>query len=243
MTTILDVVTLALRQGRVIGVNASPTSSEAAAGLQAFQGMIDTMISTPTFGALVDVYEIYNYTAGEGERVISPTAITVTFPDTIDDESIGEDRPPYDLSIVETVLAGNRTVKLYDRTGWVTLTDLTLASDAPFAGRVYVMPAIPFGLSAYRRDNGNMPELRVVNMMAEQAPTAKQGVVLKSRKGLVESSTIGDGPIQGQFQQPGTFGGDTFTLSGGVFTAPPPLLGRSTAAGRCHSQPSGARSF
>jgi hypothetical protein len=135
MTTILDVVTLALRQGRVIGVNASPTSSEAAAGLQAFQGMIDTMISTPTFGALVDVYEIYNYTAGEGERVISPTAITVTFPDTIDDESIGEDRPPYDLSIVETVLAGNRTVKLYDRTGWVTLTDLTLASDAPLASR------------------------------------------------------------------------------------------------------------
>jgi hypothetical protein len=102
------------------------------------------------------------------------------------------------------------------------------------------MPAIPFGLSAYRRDNGNMPELRVVNMMAEQAPTAKQGVVLKSRKGLVESSTIGAGPIQGQFQQPGTFGGDTFTLSGGVLYRAAAALGSIDGSGPVSFATSGA---
>lgn len=93
------------------------------------------------------------------------------------------------------------------------------------------MPAIAFGLSAYRRDNGNMPELRVVNMMAEQAPTAKQGVVLKSRHGLVESATVGDGPIQGQFQQPGAFGGDTFTVSAGELYRETTLLGTVPVSG------------
>lgn len=93
------------------------------------------------------------------------------------------------------------------------------------------MPPIQFGLSAYRRDNGNMPELRVINMMAEQAPTAKQGVVLKSRKGLAESVTIGSGPIEGQFQQPGTFDGDTFTLTGGDLYRGSTLLGGIDGAG------------
>jgi hypothetical protein len=93
------------------------------------------------------------------------------------------------------------------------------------------MPKIAFGLSAYRRDGGNLPELRVVNMFAEQAPTAKAGVVLMSRKGLAEASVIGDGPIQGQFQQPGTFDGDTFTVSAGVLYRETDELGAVTVSG------------
>jgi len=78
------------------------------------------------------------------------------------------------------------------------------------------MPKIEFGTSAYRRDQGDMPELRVVNMMAEQTPTAQGGVTLMSRKGLVEAAETGSGPIQGEFQEPGTFDGDIFVISGGT---------------------------
>jgi hypothetical protein len=93
------------------------------------------------------------------------------------------------------------------------------------------MPSIPFGISAYRRDNGQMPELRVVNMLAEQAPTAKQGVVLNSRKGMVEDRAIGTGPIHGEFQQPGTFDGDTFTLSGSILYRGSDALGSIDGTG------------
>lgn len=75
------------------------------------------------------------------------------------------------------------------------------------------MPKIAFGLGAYRRDNGNLPELRVQNMMAEAAPTADQGVILMSRKGLVGNEEVGDGPVQGIFRDDGTFDGDRFVIS------------------------------
>lgn len=77
------------------------------------------------------------------------------------------------------------------------------------------MPKITFGLGAYRRENGNLPEVRCVNMMAEAAPTADQGVILMSRKGLVEDETIGSGPVKGAFRDDGTFSGDRFVISGG----------------------------
>ena len=35
------------------------------------------------------------------------------------------------------------------------------------------MPAIQFGKSSYKRDNGNMPRLRLVNMIAEPSPTSE----------------------------------------------------------------------
>lgn len=76
------------------------------------------------------------------------------------------------------------------------------------------MPLVPFGVSAYRRDQGNMPELRVVNMLAERSPTAQGQVTLMSREGLSEQTSIGTGPIRAIFQEPGTFGGDRFIVSG-----------------------------
>ena len=36
-----------------------------------------------------------------------------------------------------------------------------------------------FGLSAFTRSRGDLPELPVVNMFAEQAPTEEGGVVLQ----------------------------------------------------------------
>lgn len=87
------------------------------------------------------------------------------------------------------------------------------------------MPTIPFGRGAYRRDNGDLPEFRLVNMFAESAPAADSGVTLLSRYGLSESYSVGDGPIQGIFTQQGVFDGDVFTVSGGELYRGETLLG------------------
>lgn len=76
------------------------------------------------------------------------------------------------------------------------------------------MPKILYGKSAYKRSNGNLPELKLVNMFVESAPTADSGVTILSRLGLEESSEVGAGPTYGVFSQPGTYDGDLFTLSG-----------------------------
>jgi hypothetical protein len=78
------------------------------------------------------------------------------------------------------------------------------------------MPLITYGTGAYRRNNGNMPEVRLLNMFVEQAPTSETGAVLLSREGLSEHSAPGAGPVTAVFQQDGLFGGDVFTVSGGV---------------------------
>jgi hypothetical protein len=52
-------------------------------------------------------------------------------------------------------------------------------------------------------------------MFLEATPSAENGVVLLSRQGLTTSTTVGAGPIRGVFSEPGTFGGDVFTVSGG----------------------------
>lgn len=136
MSTVADVVTLALRQARVLGIGREPRASESAAGLQAYQAMLDLWVDNGMFGTLTNVYKTANYTAEEGERVFSPSAITVTFPTSLDDNENGGTRAPRDLAIIETVLNGTRVVKLYDRIGWVDLLGLTLATDpAPLSAR------------------------------------------------------------------------------------------------------------
>lgn len=77
------------------------------------------------------------------------------------------------------------------------------------------VPSISYGNSAYRRLNGNLPELRLKNMFLEVAPTAERQAVLLSRRGLVLDYEVGQGPIKGIFAEAGVFGGDVFTVSGG----------------------------
>ena len=86
------------------------------------------------------------------------------------------------------------------------------------------MPAIYFGKGAYRRTNGNLPELRLVNMYAESTPT-ESDVVLLGRPGLELSRTIGGGSIKGLFSQEGTFDGDLFAVSGSALYRGETLLG------------------
>ncbi len=78
------------------------------------------------------------------------------------------------------------------------------------------MPDIIFGRSAYRRENGRLPELKLVNMFVEATATAAQGIAILSRQRLVENATLGTGPgpVHGIFAKAGVFNGDVFTLSG-----------------------------
>lgn len=93
------------------------------------------------------------------------------------------------------------------------------------------MPAILYGAGAYRRDRGDLPEFLLVNMFLEKTPSAENGVVLLSRAPLEVSTTVGSGPIRGLFSQEGTFGGDTFTVSGAEFYRGATLLGTIAGSG------------
>lgn len=93
------------------------------------------------------------------------------------------------------------------------------------------MPKINYGSGAYRRDNGNFAELRLVNMFVEAAPTSDGGVALLSRKGLSRSFTAGAGPIRGIFRADGAFSGDTFTVSGNTLYRETTSLGTITGSG------------
>ncbi len=79
------------------------------------------------------------------------------------------------------------------------------------------MPDIAFGHSAYRRDHGRLPEIKLENMIVEKTQTAKGGVAIISRRRLVETAVRGIGPINGIFTRAGTIGGAVFTVSGSDF--------------------------
>ena len=90
---------------------------------------------------------------------------------------------------------------------------------------------LPYGVSAYKRNRGNMPSLEIVNMFVEQSAADQQGAILQSRKGLVEVATVGAGPVQATLQKDGVFGGDRFTISGGLAYRGTTLLGAVVGTG------------
>lgn len=133
MATVRDIVTLALKQARVIGIGQTAPDPLASQGLTAFQTMFDMWVINGMFGRLTDLYKTANYEAKEGERITAPTGVVITLPATIDD--CGGERAPRDLSLVEYSINGVRSVKLYDRTAWVDLLGFTLGTAAPLAER------------------------------------------------------------------------------------------------------------
>ena len=92
---------------------------------------------------------------------------------------------------------------------------------------------LAFGVSAYQRDRGNLPELPVVNMFVEKAPTETKQIALQSRPPLVLSGQQqGVGPITGIFKKDGVFNGDTFVVSGGnLYRVGTGLLGPIAGSG------------
>lgn len=132
MTTCRDIVTLALRQARIVGIGRTPRASEAAEGMEALQSLYDRMFADGPLGPFTDVYATSNYTAKENERIIADNA-TVTIPDTIDDG--GDPRTPKDLSAVIVVTDTTQKNYVFSLGRWQICDSLTLDSDAPLANR------------------------------------------------------------------------------------------------------------
>lgn len=76
------------------------------------------------------------------------------------------------------------------------------------------MPSLSYGIGAFDRDTGSLPELKCINLFAEGARTSEGQICLQSRPGLSVAQTDGTGPINAIFSEPGVFGGDIFTQSG-----------------------------
>ncbi len=94
------------------------------------------------------------------------------------------------------------------------------------------MPALPIIRSAFRRDNGDQVEGRLVNVFLEASPTDDDGVVMLSRAGLVSNSTPGTtGPVRGLFSKADLFGGDIFSVVGSNVYRGTALLGAIAGTG------------
>jgi hypothetical protein len=96
------------------------------------------------------------------------------------------------------------------------------------------MVAIAYGTGAYRRSNGNLPELKLKNMFLETSPTSDQGVTLISRQGLSTYLNPGTGPVTGVFYQNNVFSGDVFCVSGGHLYRNTTDLGAVGGSGYVH---------
>lgn len=70
-----------------------------------------------------------------------------------------------------------------------------------------------------------LPEQRALNCYAEGSKEGPTPVVRIPRPGLTAWHTLGAGPIQRQYQNPGLFNGDLFTISGGALYRGTTLVG------------------
>lgn len=94
------------------------------------------------------------------------------------------------------------------------------------------MPSIQFGLSSYQRARGDLPELPVINLFAEEAPTEETGVVLQSRPGLDDrGADMGAGPVRQLFQRDLVLDTALFGVSGSTFYSGATSIGSIDGAG------------
>lgn len=77
------------------------------------------------------------------------------------------------------------------------------------------MPRMQFGITAFERARGDLPELPVINMFAERAPTEETQVVLQSRPPLNDrSADMGSGPVQALFKGDGVLDSALYGIAG-----------------------------
>lgn len=94
------------------------------------------------------------------------------------------------------------------------------------------MVRMQFGLTAFERARGDLPQLPVVNMFAEEAPTEQTGVVLQSRPPLEDrSADMGSGPVDALFRGDGILGGSLFGVSAAGLWEETSLLGSIDGTG------------
>lgn len=149
MPTCRDVITLALRLGKVAGISGTPTASEVDLGLTALQSFYLDMVANGMFGQLADVVTSVPYTVKPGQRVRVLGSAAITYPTQVDEGCASF--PPYDLSLVETfdVASSTRSLRLFEagRGAWVELCNLGLSDEAPLATRGVVGLAATFATS------------------------------------------------------------------------------------------------
>jgi hypothetical protein len=137
MPTVRDVVTFALRLGKVVGVAASPTASEASMGVEALQSFYLQLASEGMFGRLSDLAIVVDTEGEPGRRYFASDGATITYPTEVR-AGCGL-RPPYDLSLIELIDTdeGTRSLKVWEagRGAWVELVGLTPDDEAPLASR------------------------------------------------------------------------------------------------------------
>ncbi len=132
MTTCREIVTLALRQARIVGIGRTPRASEATEGLTALQSLYDSMFADGPLAPFADVYATEAYTAQENERIIAD-GVTITIPDTIIEN--GETRTPKDLTAVIVITDTTQKNYVFSLGRWQVCDSLTLDSTAPLANR------------------------------------------------------------------------------------------------------------
>lgn len=77
------------------------------------------------------------------------------------------------------------------------------------------MPTLAYAKTAYRRENGDLPEQKLENLLIEASPTDDEGVVMLARAGLEEHSSPGSsGPVRAIYSREGLFDGDLFSVVG-----------------------------
>lgn len=151
MATCLDIITLAMKQCRILRSGGVPSAKETADGMVALQSLYDEGRTGGMFGTLTDYYIADGSTvdAQEGYRyyVASGGALTHATNDYVPQygdaysecdyaSGIGATRQPRDMALYEVVESdGTQTARLYDRTAWVDLLDLESGDVAPLSGR------------------------------------------------------------------------------------------------------------
>jgi hypothetical protein len=91
---------------------------------------------------------------------------------------------------------------------------------------------LAYGTSATERTRGDMPELPVVNMFVEGAPTEETGIVLQSRPGLVDRNVdMGAGPVQALFKGDGVLDSALYGVSNGRLYRNNTLIGSLNGTG------------
>lgn len=136
MATCREVIERAYRMANYVALGASPTSTEIDHSLPVLQALFDEWVSGGMFGRLTDKLVDADYTALEGQRVVATDGAVITIADTYAcNGTEGNDRPPYDLSLIEVWDGTTRNVWLYDRTGWTDIAALTIDGDCPLSTR------------------------------------------------------------------------------------------------------------
>lgn len=135
--TCRDIITLGLRQAKVIGLTRTPKAHESDIGLDVLQSLYRGWFGAGEFGVLNDVYKAADYTALEQDRVTAETGVTITLPTTYEAVSdaygdvAGQRRAPRELSAIEIIQDGSVLSYIWERTGWVEINSLTLDANAP----------------------------------------------------------------------------------------------------------------